>query len=260
MVLILFFIGTCIGSFTGALVWRIHNKKNWLTGRSCCESCSHKLAVIDLIPIISWVSLKGKCRYCRKPIGCSVLVLELLCGVIFALSYMFWPYGTVGLGLLLFVTWLTVISVGFILAYFDAKYMILPNGILLLFFVTVIGFFVLRLFVDRSTDVLQALLAAASTFTLFYLLWRVSHGKWIGGGDIKLLPVLCILCGSFLNVFIMLFLASLAGSIYGVVFASGMNKKSINHSKQIPFGPFLLAGTFLAILLEPLLTRYLLYS
>src|SRR3954469_3238107 len=79
----LFFIfGACIGSFITALVYRLPRKENWVSARSRCPSCNQTLQTLDLIPIISWLYLRGKCRYCRTGVPVRYPAIEILCGLI----------------------------------------------------------------------------------------------------------------------------------------------------------------------------------
>src|SRR5438132_1586903 len=138
LVIILVLLGLCAGSFVNAAVWRLHGQgkrqklKNRslsiLHGRSMCPHCRHELAAADLIPIISWVALKGRCRYCKRPISIQYPLVELATAAVFSLSYVWWPVSLAGNGQrLLLATWL-VCSVGLmaLLAY-DFKWLLLPN-------------------------------------------------------------------------------------------------------------------------------------
>src|SRR4051812_9838145 len=104
MILMLGVLGLILGSFTNALVWRLHeqqketkkqkakNKKELsiLHGRSMCTHCHHKLAWQDLVPLFSWLWLRGRCRYCHQKIDDNPLV-EALLGLVFIISYIYWP-------------------------------------------------------------------------------------------------------------------------------------------------------------------------
>src|SRR5581483_4356225 len=121
-------LGLVFGSFVNALVDRIHAKQSWVKGRSHCDHCNHVLGPLDLIPLISWLSLGGKCRYCKKPISSHNPLIELATGLWFVLSYVFWPYDlNTSASLVFFICWLAA-SVGLmaLLAY-DALWMLLPN-------------------------------------------------------------------------------------------------------------------------------------
>src|SRR5687768_15554233 len=127
-VLLLILAGLMFGSFINALVWRLHKKKNWVTGRSECPHCHHKLAPLDLVRFFSWLFLGGKCRYCHKRIPDGPLV-ELALPALFVLSYLFWPQPLHGEGLFTFIFWL-VFLVGFTaLAVYDLKWFLLPDVI-----------------------------------------------------------------------------------------------------------------------------------
>src|SRR6185369_16739060 len=89
IVFVLVLLGLIFGSFINALVYRIHAGRNWVSERSECMSCHHPLAAKDLIPVFSWLYLRGKCRYCKKPIPDSPIV-ELALPALFVVSYLLW--------------------------------------------------------------------------------------------------------------------------------------------------------------------------
>src|ERR1019366_3273222 len=147
IVILLVVIGLCLGSFVNALVWRLHEqgkaksvkrkvvsaKKlkelSVISGRSMCPNCKHQLAAKDLVPVFSWLALKGKCSYCQKPISVQYPIVELATAGLFAFSYYFWPLVFNGVGLFEFTVWLALLT-GFIaLAIFDFRYFLLPNKI-----------------------------------------------------------------------------------------------------------------------------------
>src|SRR4051794_22477009 len=98
-----------IGSFINAAVWRIHTKKSIINDRSECPNCHHKLGFFDLIPVLSWLYLGGKCHYCHKPISAQYPLVELVTAGLFVLSYaQLNPAGR--LGWLEFLAWLYVLS------------------------------------------------------------------------------------------------------------------------------------------------------
>ena len=246
IVLLLVGLGLIFGSFINALVWRLHEGKDWVKGRSECSLCHHPLAPKDLVPVFSWLSLGGKCRYCKKPIQDSPIV-ELVLPILFAGSYSFWPEPLAGGGLFVFVLWLLFL-VGFMaLAVYDLRWFLLPDVIVF----PLIGLAVFQvlgrpLFFDGSwSDVLSAVIGVAVISGLFYLIFEISKGKWIGFGDVKLGIVLGLLAGGALPALLVLFAASLLGMLVSLplVIAGKADRKS-----HLPFGPLLIAGIIIVVL------------
>jgi leader peptidase (prepilin peptidase)/N-methyltransferase len=253
---ILFFLGLCLGSFVNALVWRLHEQSKLkkadsktrpdlsiLKGRSMCPDCGHKLAAVDLVPLISWLSLSGKCRYCRKPISWQYPLVELLTALLFTLSYIAWPNGFDSLGVFQFVCWL-IFLVGFVsLAIYDLKWMLLPNKLVFgLGVLAVVQGVVVALSKHDGQIILASLWGLIVLGGLFYVLFQVSGGKWIGGGDVKLGFMLGVLVGGPAAGLLLLFLASFTGTaVTTPLLITGKAKRST----RIPFGPFLLAAAIL---------------
>lgn len=236
----LILLGLVLGSFVNAFVWRLHEGKNWVSDRSECDSCHHKLGVLDLIPVVSWLWLRGKCRYCSKPINDSPLT-ELALPVLFVLSYVFWPLPMQGEGLVTFVFWLVFLLGFLILAVYDIRWFLLPNKIVFpLIGLAALQVLVQLFFFDGSLrDVLGSVLGVIIISGTFYVLFMVSKGTWIGFGDVKLGIVLGILAGGPLPAVLLLFIASVLGMFFSLpmVLAGKAGRKS-----HIPFGPFLLAA------------------
>jgi len=254
-------IGLCFGSFVNALVWRLHeqgktaksktlkSKKalSILNGRSMCVHCHHQLAKKDLVPVYSWLSLGGKCRYCRKPISVQYPVVELLTASLFVLSYIFWPNGFSSQGSVLFIFWL-IFLVGFVaMAVYDLKWYLLPNRIivpltLLALFQTAI---MIILFHGGMSAIREAFFGILVGGGIFYILFQVSKGAWIGGGDVKLGALLGLVIGGPAASLLMLFIASLLGSLVAVpLLVSGRVKRT----SRLPFGPFLITASIIVYL------------
>lgn len=244
--LLLVVLGLLLGSFVNALVWRLHEKKNWISDRSECPHCHHKLGVLDLVPVFSWLFLKGKCRYCRKPIPDSPLV-ELAVPALFTASYVFWPEPLEGAGLYAFVFWL-VFVVGLVaLAVYDLKWMLLPDVIVFpligLAALQVLGRFIL--FDGSWQELMGSLTGAAVISGIFYGIFALSKGTWIGFGDVKLAIVLGLLAGGVVPALLVLFVASVIGSLLALplVLTGRASRKS-----HLPFGPMLIAGVVVVVL------------
>jgi leader peptidase (prepilin peptidase)/N-methyltransferase len=255
-IVILFVLGLCLGSFINALVWRIHEQEkaknkglSILSGRSQCPHCSHELAPKDLIPIFSWLSLRGRCRYCYKPISRQYPIVEASTALWFVLSYIYWPGGIYGIGdWLLFAGWLAA-SVGLIaLAVYDWLWGLLPNRILYPTLAVALATRLSFIFIFTSNIARNLLLLGISLLLasgLFWLLFTVSKGKWIGYGDVRLGLILGTVLASPSKSLLMIFLASILGTVFAV---PGLLSHSRALASKIPFGPFLIAATGLSLL------------
>ncbi len=266
--LLLFMVGLCMGSFAGAVVWRVFKQskiksKNGRTeysisqGRSMCEHCGHALATKDLIPLISYLGLRGECRYCQKPIARSVLAVELAGGIVFVLSYVFWPTELVGAEQIIpFVTWL-LSSVGLLaLALYDYKWYILPNRILYpTFYIALAGWLANAvLFNFEFESVLKLLSSIAIASGIFWLIYMLSKGRLIGFGDVRLGLVTGTLLADPRLSLLMIFVASLIGTLFAAPQLVAGKKTA---TSRIPYGPFLILGTAISLFFgESIITWY----
>lgn len=253
-------LGLCLGSFANAVIWRLHeqakpkNKKqrtknrdlSIMRGRSMCSHCYHKLAWYDLLPVVSWLSVGGHCRYCHKKIEDSPLV-ELATALLFALSYIYWPQGWGLANDILFGLWLAIVAGFVILLVYDLRWMILPNRVVFpLQALAAVYVAVEILTVHNPAQTLVTVLwGLALSAGLFYAIFQVSKGAWIGGGDVKLAVVLGALIGGPLNAILMLFLASFVGSLVGVPM---LLRNKTDEPTKLPFAPFLIIATIMVFL------------
>lgn len=242
----LFFIGLCLGSFVNAAVWRIKHKKDLLLGRSECTKCHYQLEWFDLIPVLSWLFLKGRCRKCHKPIGLQYPLVELAMAAFFVASLAFWPYGfdTVN-HLLQFGIWLLA-GVGLaILFVYDLRWLILPDRVVMPLILLGLGMTILHglgatSWVKFLFDMVGSLLILSGFYLMLFIF---SKGKWVGFGDIKLGAALALLLCNWQLALLTFFLANLIGTL---VFAPALSTGKLKRSSHIPFGPFLIAGFLIA--------------
>lgn len=250
-----------------ALVWRLYKQDELLRakkqtkhsdeqrkklsivhGRSMCMHCGHELASKDLIPVLSWVYLRGKCRYCRHPIDDTPLA-ELLVPALLMLSYIFWPYasgGWSGVEVALFAVWSGVLTCFVALAIYDARWYLLPDRIVIPLTALAICMVILLTVTQNDPIVLvDALLGALTISGVFMVLFLVSKGSWIGGGDIKIGVALGLLAGTPLLALLVIFLASLLGSAYML---PGIIRGRQKLESMLPFGPFLIMATLAVVL------------
>lgn len=243
----LFLIGAAFGSFAGAMAWRLHEGRDVVRERSECEHCHHTLAWHDLIPLVSWLSLRGRCRYCHKPIGVSAIMMELGLGAAFALSFVVWPYGWSVLGMALFAVWLASLVYLTILFVYDVRHSLLPDVLVWpLTALGVIGFALLMQLqaVPYAQWPLEAFLALLPVTGVYWLLYTISGGRWIGFGDVKLGIFIGLILGWQGGV-----LALLVANYLGFFWIlPALLRRKLDRSARMPFGPFLIVATFIVFL------------
>ena len=229
--LLIFLYGITLGSFYNVVGLRVPLNKSIVRPRSHCSNCGHTLTPLELIPVLSYMFVRGKCRCCKASISPLYPIFELLTGVLFVLCPVI-----LGWEAELFVAW-TFISLLMIITVSDIQYMIIPDKVLLFF-----GSMLLaeRIFfqLDPWWD---SLLGAVVGFVLLYVIAVVSKGG-MGGGDIKLFAVIGLVLGVKL-VLLTFFLSTLFGTAGGLI---GMSTGKVKKSKPIPFGPFIVVGALVS--------------
>lgn len=234
--------GAAFGSFIDAITWRLHTKRNFISDRSECEHCHHKLGPWDLIPIFSWVLLGGKCRYCGKPITPLAPLTELALAAIFVLSYVYWPLGFASWqAVTLFVLWLIYMVMLGILFVYDLRWLLLPD--VLVVPLIALGFVDATIWNNLYDGNLVSLsshivLGVAAMAGLYWVLYMVSKGKWVGFGDIKL----AVFMGAVLGWQKTLLLLMLANFIGLLVVLPGLLTKKLTPTSRVPFGPFMIVA------------------
>lgn len=246
--------GLAWGSFVDCAVSRWAAGKKMFSGRSQCVSCGHILGILDLIPVVSWLVRRGRCRYCGEKIPADCLAAELAGAAAFVcVGLRFGPDAELGLWHLLsngnpsllftgltLVQWLIFAAVLLALSLTDAAKRIIPDRLLIVLAVNrVVWFFVLREGTGVALDILKACIVPAVLLVLVLAAEKLLDKEVMGGGDIKLLFVLAL----YLS-WAQLLLALLAGCIAGLVYAVPARKKS---GTAVPFGPFLAAGALAAV-------------
>jgi leader peptidase (prepilin peptidase)/N-methyltransferase len=242
-------LGLCLGSFVNALVWRVHEGRDFVKERSVCPKCGHTLAARDLIPVLSYVLLGRKCRYCGQSISRQYPATELIGAGGFLLSYWFWPVNLTHTGnLILFITWL-ISFVGLLaLTLYDLRWMLLPNKILYpTFLITALGYLIywLGFAGDKTFFLINWFLSIAVAGGIFLVIYVISSGQWIGFGDVRLGLITGTLLHKPTIAFLMVFLSSVLGSLAALP-SLLTGKRGIN--SKLPYGPFLILATFICLL------------
>jgi leader peptidase (prepilin peptidase)/N-methyltransferase len=239
---IFFLFGIALGSFINVVADRLPRSQSIVTPRSYCPECKHSLAAKDLIPLFSYLWLRGRCRYCGAPVPIRLFVVELIMGALFVFLYFYYGMDW-QLALAIFYS-----SIFITLLLIDLEHGILPNfiiftGIVINILVIVIGtiFGFEPDFVENTGFKLwiaDAALGSVIGFILLFLVALIFRGG-MGWGDVKLAALLGLIVGYPL-IFIALWIAVIGGGIIAGVLLLTRVK---NRKDTIPFGPFLaLAG------------------
>lgn len=258
---IIFLLGLAVGSFINALVYRLQAQKPWIRARSICPNCRHKLAWSDLIPLASFILLKGRCQYCRQKISWHYPLVELATGILFVIiaNHQNVGQGTPAIsdqpalsgveGWLVTVLNLFILAILIFVFVYDLKHYLILDKIILPAILVVL---VVNLVLGKSWS---NMLIAALTVTLFFLLqFLISKGRWLGGGDLRLGFFMGVVLGWPL-VLVALFLAYILGSAIGLLLVLFKIKK---WRSKIPFAAFLAPATLIALLWgQELLNWYL---
>ena len=234
--------GLAVGSFLNAVIHRLHAGESFMSGRSKCPHCHLNLSAWDLVPILSFLVLKGKCAYCGKPISWQYPAVEALTAVTFALA------ATAYSGPEMIFVW--GLSAFFILiAVYDLKHFLILDKVLYPGFVLSVAY-ALYQDIGKGCDfglgcaTISGLVGILFIAGFFYLQHLVSKGKWIGFGDVKFGLMLGMAAGFPLSI-LLLFGAYLSGALVGLALIA-LGKKQMG--SRLPFGTFLAASAIVTML------------
>ena len=237
--IMMFMIGAAMGSFLGCQVWRLryrNTKKKSLGKWSVCLHCKKRLKWYDNVPILSWLILGGKCRYCKKKIGGMEILVEILMAISFLCVASLFDFASAGI-----LEWvgfviklLFLISLGF-LAIYDGMWGELPSFVLLIAgTLSVMLFGINLMLVGFSWNiVINTLIAVGVLGGLYLVLYLVSKGTWVGDGDWILGVILAIALSDAWLALILLFIANMGGALIMMPVIAKRKRK------KIYFGPFL---------------------
>ncbi|EKE10758.1 MAG: hypothetical protein ACD_15C00204G0010 [uncultured bacterium] len=252
MILAIFFIlGLAIGSFLNVAVYRLRMAETLVMDRSHCPHCKETIVWYDNIPVISFILLKFRCRNCHEKISWQYPLVEIAAGILFALvGYYFFQiddmFSWIASGY-----YLAIISILLVILVYDFLYMEIPSIVLALgIFISI----VFNLFADGGREIFSGMqaydfstysgvLAAVVSFSFFFLMVAVSKEKWMGMGDAYLVIFLGLIVG-WPNILLALLLSFSLGAFAGILLVLSKKKEM---GSQLPFAPFLVLGTMLAI-------------
>ncbi len=255
-ILFSFMFGTIIGSFLNVVVWRLPQGET-LIGRSQCPSCKRTLGPLELVPILSFLVQKGRCLGCRTHIFFRYMLIEILTGLLFAGAWVcIGPTDLVGF-LELARVWfgISVFVCVFIIDlehYLILDKVIFPATGILLVFNLALGI-VQGSLTNFDGILISGIIAALAAFFVFFCLWAISFGKWLGFGDVKLMIVMGLFLG-WPVVWVAVLLAFYLGASVSIVLLA-LKKKGLK--SMVPFGTFLTIATLLAYIWgKPLVLWY----
>lgn len=239
MYIVMFFIfGLVLGSFLNVLLFRLDREEGIIWGRSKCPKCKFQLNWRDMIPLLSFVLLKRKCRYCRERISFIYPIVEFLTGLIFALFYiqLGFPFSIFNIFQFILIYFLIAIF------FFDYLYYIIPDKIVL---PLVLASIILAV-AARRPELMNLLTSGLIFGGFFAILYTISKGKWLGLGDAKLSLLIGLSFGypnSFFIVVGSIWTAALLGLTLIVI-------KKASFKSELPFGSFLAAYSILLTLYQ----------
>lgn len=238
----IFIIGLIFGSFYNVVGYRLPNNMSIVFPTSHCPNCNHKLKFYELIPVISYIFLLGRCKNCKKRISLSYPFFEMLTGVLFLLSYLVFGIN------MKFLISITFISILIIVSISDIRYYIIPDEVLLVgSIIIIIEFIINSLITDASiiNGVVMPILNGLGAFAILYLFKvfgdAVFQKESLGGGDIKLLFLIGLVLGFDMSI-VVIFIASFIALPLSVI---SLIK---NDNNILPFGPYLSLASAVVLL------------
>ena len=242
----IFILGTAVGSFLNVLIDRLPQEKS-INGRSICDHCHRPLKWYDLIPIVSFFLLKGRCRYCRRKISLQYTFVEFLTGVSFLLVYFY--FGPLLTDEFLLIEnfhlkiweivgyWIIFASL-IVIFFSDVKYHLIPDSIQISFFVGALVVLPFLASENLSQFLIKRIIASFIVAAPIFVLHFFSQGKAMGFGDVKLSFTIGFLLGIKMG-FWALYIAFISGGFVGLILLLTGKKKL---KSKIAFGPFLVIG------------------
>jgi leader peptidase (prepilin peptidase)/N-methyltransferase len=245
-------LGLVIGSFLNVCIDRLPANASIVSPPSHCPTCNQRLTAGDMIPVISYLVLKGRCHYCQNKIPLRVLIVELITGVGFLLLYLFYGPG-IELALVLFYFCILVV-----IFFIDIEHHLILNKVVYPAAVTALFVSIFLPYLDFppsividehfmdigwASGIVSALVGGAVGFVIFVIIALVSRGG-MGQGDVKMVGLIGLITGYPL-IFVSLFLAIISGGLVALFMIVARIK---NRKQSIAFGPFLSIGAMGAII------------
>lgn len=237
--IVVFGLGLIIGSFLNVVILRLNTGRSIATGRSACARCSTKLSWYELIPVFSFLGLRGKCKTCKAPISFQYPLVELITAIVFVLLYMHTVLAqSLSLfSLVAFVYSAVIASLLIVITVYDLRHTIIPNKIVYPFIILSLVGVVYKVATVAHFMTISALVAGPLLAAPFFFLWFLSKGKAMGKGDMKLALGIGWLVGIAGSITVFL-LSFWIGAIVGLLLITVSNRYGMK--SEIPFAPFLI--------------------
>ena len=246
MNVLLFILGSVVGSFLSAYTYRFPRNLDFVWGRSFCPNCKAKISWYDNIPLLSFILLKGRCRNCNKAISRRYPIMEFSTGLAFVSIFSFLNYCTevvcqwsMVLGSLALPYFLLLVSIMIAIFVIDLEYQIIPDNLVFFLFLTA---FVLQL-ISYSPTFFAGLFTAFGASLFLLALHLLTKGRGMGLGDVKLALPAGLILGWPMGA-VWLFVSFVIGGVVGIIL---ILLKKAHFGKQIAFGPFLVVGYLIAL-------------
>ncbi len=244
----IFLFGLVVGSFLNVVIFRLESGEQVARGRSHCQYCRHTLEWHDLIPVLSFLALGGKCRYCKKKLSIQYPLVELATGMLFVFTVQFFDirYLIFDIKNLLTISYYLFITSALIVIFvYDFRHYIIPDKIV---YSAIVITFLYQLAISQYPIsniqyFISFILAAFLASGFFFAIVVITKGAGMGGGDVKLAFLMGLALG-WPKILAALFLTFTIGAICGIILIALKRKK---FKSEIPFGPFLVLGTFAAL-------------
>ncbi len=231
--LYIFMLGLVLGSFFNVVGLRLPKGKSIIFPRSHCSSCNQTLKILDLVPVLSFGLVKGKCRTCGVKISFMYPLIELASGLLFLAAWFTYGWSWEFAAAVLLISMLLILTVS------DLMFMIIPDKILVFFAILIFSF---RLTVVPLEPWWEMLAGAGLGFFLLLLIAVISKGG-MGGGDIKLFAVLGLFFG-LEKILLVFFLSIFSGALFGCL---GILTGQVKKRTPFPFGPYIAAGSLITL-------------
>lgn len=241
--IIVFGFGLIIGSFLNVVILRLNTGRSIVKGRSSCARCNKKLSWYELIPVFSFLGLRGKCSSCKDRISFQYPVVELLTAITFVILYtkLVLVHGLGLVSVISFIGSLTIASMMIVILFYDIKHKIIPDKVVIPFiFLSIFSVFWHYLTSDNF-PIVTALLSGPILSAPFFFIWLISKGKGMGFGDVKLALGMGWLLGLAPSL-ALFFFSFWIGAIVGLLLIASSTSTM---KSEIPFAPFMIISLFI---------------